>query len=77
MQAQWNDDDYNMKVQIKEQFWQFVLPSFIHEFIEKVVDLVGDIHCGFRAVEVLHNMTVDDHHMICYQLLKELNNEEC
>jgi len=44
---------------------------WIHDFIEKVVDVPGDGHCGFRAVAVLRNLTVDDHQIICYHLYKE------
>jgi len=47
----------------------------MHEFIEKMVDVAGDGHCGFRAVAGLRNMFVDDYQIICYQLLKELNGE--
>jgi hypothetical protein len=48
----------------------------MHELIEKVVDVVGDIHCRFCAVAGLLNMTVDDYKMTCYQLVNDLNNEE-
>jgi len=45
---------------------------WMHEFIEKVEDVPGDGHCGFRAVAVLRNLTVDDHQLIWYHLYKEL-----
>ncbi|KEH17563.1 hypothetical protein MTR_0008s0460 [Medicago truncatula] len=47
-----------------------------HEFIDKVVDVAGDGHCGFRAVDRLCNMSHDDHWMICYHLQKEFIDEE-
>jgi len=47
----------------------------MHDFIEKVVDIAGDGHCGFRAVAALHNWSLDNHQMIHYQLYKELISE--
>jgi hypothetical protein len=44
----------------------------MHEFIEKVEDVPGDGHCGFRAVAVLRNLTVDDHQIVWYNLYKVL-----
>jgi len=37
------------------------IPIWMHDFIEKVRDVPSDGHCGFRAVAVLRNLTVDDH----------------
>jgi len=48
--------------------------SIMHEYIEKLVDVVGDGYCGFRTVVGLR--VVDDYQMICYQLQKELTGEE-
>jgi hypothetical protein len=45
---------------------------WMHDFIEKVEDVAGDGHYGFRAVAVLRNLTIDDHQIICYHLYKEL-----
>lgn len=42
----------------------------MYEFIEKVVDVDSDGHCGFRAVVLLRDMYIDDYQMICYQLQK-------
>jgi hypothetical protein len=50
------------------------MSSFMHEYIEKVADVVGDGYCGFHAVVGLGD--VDDYQMICYQLQKELIGEE-
>ncbi|KEH34242.1 hypothetical protein MTR_3g463560 [Medicago truncatula] len=52
------------------------IPHCMHEFIEKVVDVTCDGHYGFRAIAGLHNLSFDDHQMICYQLHKELIGEE-
>ena len=52
------------------------IPIWMHEFIEKVVDLPGDGHCGFQAVVVLPNLNVDDHQLIRYHLYKELVDVE-
>lgn len=48
------------------------IPIWMHGFIEKVTDVPGDGHCGFRAVAVLRNLTVDDHVLVRYNLYKEL-----
>ncbi|KEH22913.1 DUF674 family protein [Medicago truncatula] len=53
---------------ILSQFW-------MHDFIEKVVEVAGDGRCGFRAVAGLRNLSLDDHQMICYQLHKEIISE--
>jgi len=45
---------------------------WMHDFIENVVDVAGDGHCGFRAAAGLRNLSLDDHQMICCQLHKEL-----
>jgi hypothetical protein len=41
-----------------------------------VVDVYGDGHCGFRVVDGLRNMYVDNYHMISYQLQQDLISEE-
>jgi hypothetical protein len=55
------------------------IPSFMHEFIEKVTNGVGDGHCGFCVVVGIHAMYDDDYKILRYQLLKELtdDNNEC
>jgi len=50
--------------------------SFMHEFIEKLVEVFGDGHCGFRSVADLRDMCFDDYQMIHYQLLKELTSKD-
>jgi hypothetical protein len=48
------------------------IPIWMHDFIEKVTDVPDDGHCGFRAVVVLPNLTVDDHTIVWYNLYKDL-----
>ena len=48
------------------------IPIWMHGFIEKVTDVPSDGHCGFQAVAVLRNLTVDDHTLVRYNLYKEL-----
>ena len=48
------------------------IPIWMHDFTVKVTDVPGDGHCGFRAVAVLRNLTVDDHQIVRYNLYKEL-----
>ncbi|AES98802.1 hypothetical protein MTR_5g073000 [Medicago truncatula] len=52
------------------------IPYWMHEFIEKEVDVAGDGHCGVRAVADLRDMYVDARKLIYYQLHKELIDEE-
>jgi len=51
------------------------IPIWMHDHIEKVVDVASDGHCRFRAIAGLRNLSVDDHQMICYQLHEELIGE--
>jgi len=52
---------------------------FMHEFIEKVVDVADDNHCELCVVVGLRDMCVDDYHIICYHILKEMIDDynEC
>jgi len=50
------------------------LPLFMHQFIEEVVDVAADGHCGFRAVSGLLGRSVETHSIIRLELLQELNN---
>ncbi|AES82174.2 hypothetical protein MTR_7g109380 [Medicago truncatula] len=67
-----NPNSISVKVDIphKDQ-----IPIWMHDFIEKVVDVADDGLCGFRAVAGLRSLSVDDHQMICYHLHKELTGE--
>ena len=50
------------------------LPLFMHQFIEDIVDVAGDGHCGFRAVSGLLGRSVETHSIIRLELLQELNS---
>jgi len=43
-------------------------------FIEKVVDVIGDGHCGFRAIAEFMGLTEESHIMIRHNLIKELKD---
>jgi len=63
--------DFKVDIPHKDQ-----IQILMHDFIEKVTDVLGDGHCGFRAVAVLRNLTVDDHQIVWYNLYKELAGVE-
>jgi len=52
-----------------------IISYYMHQFIEKVVNVVNDSHFGFRAVADQHDMHIDDLHIICLELLRELTND--
>jgi len=37
------------------------ISSFLHEFIEKMMDVAGDGHCGFHVFAGLHDILVDEY----------------
>jgi len=43
-------------------------------FIEKVVDVIGDGHCGFRAIAELMGLIEQNHIMIRRHLIQELKD---
>jgi len=43
-------------------------------FIEKVVDVIGDGHCGFQAIAEFMGLTEESHIMIRHNLIKELKD---
>ena len=47
---------------------------FMHDFIDKIVDVKGDGNCGYRSVAGLLGMGQDSWSMIRNHLLKELAN---
>ncbi|AES59204.1 OTU-like cysteine protease [Medicago truncatula] len=48
------------------------MPRFMVPFIEKVVDVIGDGHCGFRAIAEFMGLTEKNHLMIRTHLIQEL-----
>lgn len=51
-----------------------LLPSYFRQHIDKVIDVVGDGNCGYRAVAALlgNGKTQDDWHWVRYELTDEL-----
>jgi hypothetical protein len=43
------------------------------DFFEDVINVKGDVHCGFRAAALLLGKSVDDHNVIRLDLTTELN----
>ncbi|KEH19563.1 OTU-like cysteine protease [Medicago truncatula] len=50
------------------------MSRFMLPFIEKVVDVLGDGHCGFRAIAEFMGLTEKNHIMIRTHLIQELKN---
>jgi len=50
------------------------MSKFMVPFIEKVVDVIGDGHRGFRAIAEFMGLTEESHIMIRHNLIKELKD---
>ncbi|KEH22132.1 OTU-like cysteine protease [Medicago truncatula] len=50
------------------------MPRFMLPFIEKVVDVIGDGHCGFRAIAEFMGLTEQNHIMIRTLLIQEVKD---
>jgi len=50
------------------------MSRFMLSFIEKVVDVIGDGHCGFRAIAEFMRLTEQSHIMIRTLLIQELKD---
>jgi len=48
------------------------MPKFMVPLIEKVVDVIGEGHIGFRAIAEFMGLTEESHIMIRHNLIKEL-----
>ena len=54
------------------------ISSFMHQFVENVVVVVGDGHCGLCVVAGLRGMYANDHHVNgsgCYLLMCGIKNQ--
>ncbi|KEH43031.1 hypothetical protein MTR_1g081010 [Medicago truncatula] len=51
------------------------MSCFMHPFIEKVADVIGDGHCGFRAIAEFMGLTEQNHIMIRTLLIQELKDD--
>ncbi|XP_058776859.1 uncharacterized protein LOC131651208 [Vicia villosa] len=49
---------------------------FMHKYIDRIVNMVGDGNCGFRAVSALLGKENDDHKLVRLELLEELMNHK-
>jgi len=50
------------------------IPKFMVPFIEKVVDVIGDENCGFRAIAEFLGLTEESHIMVLRHLIQELKD---
>jgi hypothetical protein len=50
------------------------MPKFMVPFVEKVVDVIGDGHCGFQAIAEFLGLTEESHIMIRGHLIQELKD---
>jgi len=50
------------------------MTRFMLPFIEKVVDVIGDGHCGFRAIAEFMGLTEQSHIMIRTHLIQEVKD---
>ncbi|XP_058755071.1 uncharacterized protein LOC131628225 [Vicia villosa] len=49
---------------------------FMHPYIERIVDVVGDSNCGYRAVLALLGNGEDNHTLVCHQLIQDLKRHK-
>ena len=50
------------------------MPHFMLPFIEKVVNVIGDGHCGFRAIAEFMGLAEQSHIIIRTHLIQELKD---
>ncbi|AES79529.1 hypothetical protein MTR_7g069450 [Medicago truncatula] len=50
----------------------YYMPKFMRPYIEGIVDVIGDGHCGFRAIAERVGLTEESHVMVRRALIKEL-----
>ncbi|GAU51038.1 hypothetical protein TSUD_411730 [Trifolium subterraneum] len=48
------------------------MPLFMHSYIEDIIDVKGDGHCGFRVVAEYLNKGEDSHVVVRHKLIREL-----
>jgi len=48
------------------------MPKFMRPYIERIVDVIGDGHCGFRAIAESVGLTEENHVLVRRALIKEL-----
>jgi len=52
------------------------MPKFMVPFIEKMVDVIRDEHCGFQAIAEFMVFTEESHIMIHRHLIQELKDHK-
>lgn len=50
--------------------------TFMHKYIEQIVNVKGVGNCGFRVVSTLLGKGEDDHTLVCHQLIHELRTHK-
>ncbi|KEH37162.1 OTU-like cysteine protease [Medicago truncatula] len=50
----------------------YYMPKFMRPYIEGIVDVIGDGHCGFMAIAECVGLTEESHVMVRRALIKEL-----
>jgi len=54
----------------------YYMPKFTRPFIEGIVDVIGDGHCGFRTIAQSVGLTKESHVMVRRALIKELKEHK-
>ncbi|XP_050875548.1 OVARIAN TUMOR DOMAIN-containing deubiquitinating enzyme 10-like [Lathyrus oleraceus] len=52
------------------------MPVFMHKYIERVVNVVGEGNCSYRAVSALLDKGEDNHTHVRHQLIQELKTHK-
>ncbi|XP_050896430.1 uncharacterized protein LOC127103201 [Lathyrus oleraceus] len=52
------------------------IPVFMHKYIERIVNVVGDGNCGYRVVSTLLSKGEDNYTRILHQLIQELRTHK-
>ncbi|XP_058783322.1 uncharacterized protein LOC131657999 [Vicia villosa] len=52
------------------------MPVFMHKYIDRIVNVVGDGNCGFQTVLALLGKGEDDHKLVRLELIEELMNHK-
>ena len=50
------------------------MPKFMRPYIERFVDVIGDEHCGFRAIAKSLGSTEESHVMVRRALIQEVKD---
>jgi len=53
----------------------YYIPKFMRPYIERIVDVIGDGHCGFRAIVESLGLTEECHLMVRRALIQEVKEQ--